>query len=124
LLALLLVAAGANHFWHPEPYDDLIPGFLGSPRSWTLVSGVAEVVCGLLVAVPGTRRIGGWASLVLFVVVFPGNLTSAVHADTAGERWVTYLRLPLQVPLLLWAGQVAHDAPGRGRAVRPRASHT
>jgi uncharacterized membrane protein len=126
LLALLLVGAGANHLWHPEPYDDLIPAFLGAPRPWALGSGVAEIGCGLLLAVPRTRRVGGWATLVLFVVVFPGNITSAVHADDALARWVTYLRLPLQLPLVLWAAQVVRDAPSpdRDRVIPPSARQT
>lgn len=110
ILAAVLVLAGVNHFWHRAAYESLIPGFLGSPRFWVWSSGVAEIACGLLVAVPQTRRLGGWAAFVLFLVVFPGNLTSAVHAHTAGGRWVSYLRLPLQIPLVLWAWQVARDA--------------
>jgi len=118
LLATVLVAAGANHFWHTGAYEGLVPGWLGSPRFWVLSSGVAEIACGLLVAHPRTRRVGGWASLVLLVAVFPGNVTSAVNADTGLERLVTYARLPLQVPLVLWARQVARDAGRQGR-MRP-----
>lgn len=110
ILAGVLVLAGVNHFWHQHAYEGLIPGFLGSPAFWVRASGVAEIAVGLLVAGPRTRRVGGWSALVLFVVVFPGNITSAVNAHGGTDRLVTYLRLPLQVPLVLWAWQVARDA--------------
>ena len=46
---------------------------------------------------------------VLFVAVFPANVQHAVQADGA-EQVGALLRLPLQVPLVLWALQVRRSA--------------
>ena len=109
VLAAVLVGAGALHFLTPGSYDRLIPPFLPEPRAWIYASGVAEVVCGALVAVPATRRLGGLASAALLVAVFPGNVYMAFEPDGV-PRWAALARLPLQVPLVLWALQVARDA--------------
>jgi uncharacterized membrane protein len=119
-LAAVLAVAGVTHFVAPAAYERLIPSFLGGPRPWILGSGVLELVCAAGVAVPRSRRIAAAASAGLFVVVFPGNLTMAL--DSAGYsglyRTVAFARLPLQVPLVLWALSVARrpDAAERGRS--------
>jgi len=105
LLAGVLAGAGAVHLVRPALFDPLIPSFLPNPRAWTYASGVAELVCAAVVAVPRTRRRGGLASAALLVAVFPGNLWMAIEPGDV-PRWVAVARLPLQVPLVLWALQV------------------
>lgn len=112
----LLVGTGVLHFVRPEFYDALIPPFLPSPRAWTYGSGVAELGCALAVAVPRTRRRGALATAVLFVAVFPANIYSAIEPGDL-PRWAALARLPLQIPLVLWALQVARRA-GAGRPDR------
>lgn len=109
LLAALLAGAGATHFLLPRPYDEIVPHALpGSPRSWTLVSGAAELVVGALVARRSTRRLGAGLAALLFVVVFPGNVQMAWdwRDDSWPRRLAAYGRLPLQVPLVVWALRV------------------
>ncbi len=104
LLTALLTAAGVAHFLKPGFYDPLIPDALpGSARAWTYGSGVAELAVAAAVAVPQTRRRGALAAALLFVAVFPGNIQMAFDAQTAGEKAIAYGRLPLQLPLVLWA---------------------
>jgi uncharacterized membrane protein len=119
LLAGLLAAAGAMHFAAPDPYIRIVPRALPAPGALVALSGVAELACAVLVAVPRTRRIGGWATAALFVAVFPANVRMALdsaHAD-GWYRAVVWARLPLQVPLIAWAVTVAL---GRGRTARVR----
>lgn len=109
LLAALLAGAGVLHFLRPEFYDALIPPFLPNPRAWTYVSGVAELACAAAVAVRRTRRWGALATAALFVAVFPANVYSAFEPGDL-PRWAAIARLPLQIPLVLWALQVARAA--------------
>lgn len=110
LLAGLLTTTGVLHFALAEPFDTLIPDWLpGSARAWTYGSGVVELATAPLVAAPATRRRGALLAAGLFVGVFPGNVKMAVDwADRSTiEQAVAYARLPLQVPLVLWAMRVA-----------------
>jgi uncharacterized membrane protein len=107
-LAGLLTFTGTVHLVRPHTFDAALPDWLpGTKRAWALGSGVAELVCGALVALPRTRRLGGWASAGLFVVVFPGNVHMVRTAQTPRAQVVTVARLPFQVPLVLWALRVA-----------------
>ncbi|HZE32713.1 MAG TPA: hypothetical protein VE198_14915 [Actinoallomurus sp.] len=47
----LLAGAGVTHFLRPRPYDAIVPSRLpGKPRTWTYVSGLAELGCAVAVA--------------------------------------------------------------------------
>ena len=106
-LALLLGGSGVLHFVVPRPYDRLIPRRLpGSARSWTYASGVAELGTALLITAPRTRRLGGLLAALLFVAVFPGNVTMALTARANPMKTIAILRLPLQWPLVQWALRV------------------
>jgi len=112
-LAALLATTGTLHFVVPTQFDVLIPEQLpGDPRFWTLASGAAELMIAAAVATPRIRRWGGLAAAALFVAVFPGNVKMAVDwADrSAVEQAIAYGRLPLQIPLVLWALKVRRDA--------------
>jgi uncharacterized membrane protein len=112
-LAGLLAAAGVTHLVHPRQYDRIVPRTLPGPaRSYTYASGVAELVLAAGLVHPRTRRAAALASAGFFAAVFPANVKMAVdwrHAPPV-RRAVAYGRLPLQVPLILWARKVAREA--------------
>jgi uncharacterized membrane protein len=102
-LAGFLLVAGLAHFVIPDPYRRIVPRVLADPAFWVRWSGVAEISCAALVAHPRTRRAGAAATAVLFVAVFPANVQMAVDTDAA----LAWVRLPLQIPLVVWAASVA-----------------
>ncbi|ALE76453.1 membrane protein [Pseudonocardia sp. EC080625-04] len=115
-LAGLLGAAAVLHAARPEPFDSIVPKSLpGEPRTWTYVSGVAEGAVAAALVHPRTRRAGGWAAAGLFTAVFPANVSMALRwrRKPATYRAIAWGRLPLQVPLVLWALRVARS--GRTR---------
>ncbi|MGY0236860.1 DoxX family protein [Longispora urticae] len=112
-LAGLLAGMGALHFLKPRPFDRIVPRALpGSPRFWTYASGVAELAVAASVALPATRRAGGYAAAGLFAAVFPANVQMAVDArgGSPKAKAIAYGRLPLQIPLIGWALKVARRA--------------
>jgi len=122
-LAGLLGVAGVTHLARPKPYDRIVPRSLpGSPRTYTYVSGVCELALAAGLVHPRTRRAAGLASAAFFLAVFPANVKMAAdwrHAPPA-RRAIAYGRLPLQIPLVLWALRVA----GWRRAHRTTATAT
>jgi uncharacterized membrane protein len=114
-LALLLGNSGTLHFLMPTPFDRLIPRQLpGSRRTWTHLSGAAELGTALLILVPRTRRLGGLLAALLFVAVFPGNVKMALDYQRKGKplphRVIAFARLPFQWPLVAWALRVRDNA--------------
>ena len=109
----LLVVSGVTHFAVPGFYDAIVPRVLPGPaRAWTLASGAVELGCALAVARPGTRRLGGTLAALLFVLVFPANIQMALDWRSRApiDQAIAYGRLPLQVPLILWALAVRRNA--------------
>ncbi|GGX96087.1 MauE/DoxX family redox-associated membrane protein [Streptomyces anandii] len=116
LLAGLLATAGAAHFAAPRQFDGIVPRALpGGRRAWTYASGAAELALAAGVALPRTRRAAALATAAFFVGVFPANVKMAVdwRRRPAPQRAVAFGRLPLQVPLVLWARGVAKSADSR-----------
>jgi uncharacterized membrane protein len=107
LLTLFMVVAGANHFVAPAAYLGMMPSFLPAPAALVAISGVAEILGGLGLILPATRRLAGWGLIGLFVAIFPANINMAVHHLPLGGRpipsWALWARLPLQAVLVVWA---------------------
>ncbi|MGD9486323.1 hypothetical protein WDH52_24335 [Streptomyces sp. TRM70308] len=116
-LAALLGGAGAAHFLVPAPFDAIVPRVLpGKPRTWTRLSGVAEIALATAVAHPRTRRRASLATAAFFVAVFPANVRMARdwRGRPAPLRYAANARLPLQVPLVWWALHTAREADRPG----------
>jgi uncharacterized membrane protein len=115
VLAALFAVSGVLHLVKPEAYEPLMPPWVPRHREVILGSGLAELACAAGLAVPATRRTAGWASVLLLVGVFPGNVHMAADAqriDSTSSRArvvkaVTLLRLPVQWPMIRAAMKVA-----------------
>jgi len=110
LMGPLYVIAGILHFVVPELYAQIIPPFLPAPLALVYLSGVAEIVVGIGVLIPRTRRYAAWATIALLIAIFPANVymaTSMVVVDGIGggdpSPLIRWGRLPLQGVLILWA---------------------
>jgi uncharacterized membrane protein len=113
-MVALMGVAGTTHFTSPGFYDPLVPAWMpGSARTWTYVSGVAELACAGLMARRSTRRLGGAATIATLVAVWTANWQAALDGgmksqappfDSAAAAWI---RLPLQLPMLWGAWRVA-----------------
>lgn len=113
-MGVWLVAVGVLHFVAPQPFDGIVPTELpGSPRFYTLASGVAEGTAGALILVPRTRRLGALAAIALFIGVFPANVNCIRLWWNKGwpARIAAIARLPLQVPMITLALKVYRNAP-------------
>ena len=113
-MGLLLLATGMAHFAFPKFLDSIVPHFLpGSPRMWTYLSGVAELLVAVGLMAPLSIKIGStslrliaaYAALLLFIAVYAANIKLAI--DWRNRSWINQLiaygRLPLQFGLFYWA---------------------
>lgn len=113
--AVLYVAAGINHFWHPATYVQIMPRWAPAPGLLVQLSGIAEIALGVLLVPRATRRLAAWGLVALLLAVFPANIQMALDWHRTGHplEWIAWLRLPLQIPLLLWAYAFTRPAVGR-----------
>ncbi len=115
MLGTFLVGMGALHFLVPRAFDRLVPTALGPASLWVLLSGAAEIVSGAALLRPSTQRAGAWGAAATLVAVFPGNVKMAVDAGAPVDAVGTavWLRLPLQLPLVVWAARCSDRRRGR-----------
>ena len=105
-----MAGSGVLHLARPTTYDWMIPPELGPARPWVTASGVAELATAVLLAVPATRRAGGWAATAVLLGVLPAHLqTLRVHRRDRGKLAVAVARIPFQVPMLQAALRVARQ---------------
>ncbi len=107
--------AGAMHFVSPRSYEAIVPPSLPK-REAVAVSGVAEILGGVAVLSPRTRRFGRWWLLALLVAVFPANLHMALKPEQVRgldlervPRWALWARLPLQPLAMFWVWRATRD---------------
>lgn len=81
--ASVLLFGSTHHFI--EPHRDglvaIVPDLLPAPELLVTLSGVAEVVIGIALLVPGTRVIASFAAVGLLLAVFPANVVAAQGVD-------------------------------------------
>ena len=109
-MAAGFTGTGVFHLVRPQVYDWMIPPELGAPRPWVVGSGVAELATAALLALPATRRAGGWAAVALLLGVLPAH-AQTVRATVHRPRRlaVAVARIPFQVPMLQAALRVARE---------------
>lgn len=115
LLVLIIGGSGILHFVVPQFYRRIVPHALGHEQEIVLLSGAVEIACATMMVVPRTRRLGGWLTAALLLAVWPANVQQAFdglpYSPTGplSSRALLWLRLPLQIPMILVAVNVARD---------------
>lgn len=124
LMAALFIIAGLNHFRDPGFYLVMMPPVLPFPLGLIYLSGVLEVLGGLLVLAPPLRRLAGWGLIALLLGVFPANIYAAVaQVQPPGGHvapLLLWLRLPFQALFIAWVYFAALHRPAADRADRVR----
>ena len=123
-LGLAFAWIGALHFRNPEPFEAIVPAYLGWPRFWNYTSGGLEILLGFGLIVPPTRR---WSARILILLVLAMSLANlnmwvndlpfdGTRLTTKGHigRWTIQVVL---ITVLAWLG-----GPWRRSGIDPRAS--
>lgn len=105
-MSALYTAAGIIHFVSPDFYLRIMPLWLPWHVFLVSVSGLAEIVLGILLIPKSTRRFSAWLIIAMLVVYF-----FVIHVPMAIDyqqshnpsAWITWLRLPIQFLLIGWA---------------------
>ena len=108
IATVAFVIAGANHFLDPAPYLGMMPAELpvSTHAALNYISGGAEILGGLGLILPATRRFAAWGLIALLVAVFPANVNMAINELPLGTEkvptWLLWARLPLQLVFVAW----------------------
>jgi uncharacterized membrane protein len=105
LLGSLFILAGFNHFLNRNLYLQIMPPSLPWHSFLVYLSGVLEILFGVLLLVPKFTKLAAWGLVLLLVAIFPANLHMALNAEDFAfiPSVLLWLRLPFQVVLMAWA---------------------
>ena len=103
--SIFYVVVGIKHFIDPEYFLTIVPPYLPYHLELVYISGLFEVLFGLLILFPKYRYYGAIGLLLLLVAVFPAHIylaqsKEAQEAIGATQQIATW-RLPIQ-GVLIW----------------------
>ena len=105
IFAAAFILAGINHFLNPQFYLKMMPPVLPAHLFLIYLSGVFEILFGILLLIPRFSRLAAWLIIALLIAVFPANIYMAMNPQLFPDisQTALYLRLPLQFVLIAWA---------------------
>ncbi|MEC8221369.1 MAG: DoxX family protein [Bacteroidota bacterium] len=103
--SIFYVIVGIKHFIEPEYFLSIVPPYLPYHLELVYISGLFEILFGLLILFPKYRYYGAIGLILLLVAVFPANIylaqsKEAQEAIGATQEIATW-RLPIQ-GVLIW----------------------
>lgn len=82
-----------------------MPPSIPYPKLMVYFSGFFEIVFGIMLFFHPTRPYAALGIILLLIAVFPANvyMASRMYQKQSKNRWIAYVRLPLQFVLIYWA---------------------
>ena len=107
IMAVLYINIGINHFVNPDFFLVIVPDYLPYHLALVYISGLFEIIFGLLLIFKKTRKIAGIGLIFLLILVFPANifLFQSIEAQSVYEisQNKALVRMFFQAPLILIA---------------------
>ncbi len=99
------IVAGIMHFAKPAGYVKMVETYLPYPLVMIYISGAAEMLGGLGLMIPVTRRLAAFGLIFLLIAIFPANIYMALNPQRWPDTpaWLLYARLPIQLILIYLA---------------------
>ena len=106
IIIFIFLLSGSFHLINPGVFQALVPPILGIQNFWIISSGILEIACAI-----GLVTKQKWApnlTVGVLIVIWVGNWWYAIDVTWNLESsWLlvlgSWLRLPLQIPLIQWA---------------------
>jgi len=79
IFAAIFIDSGYSHFKQPHFYEEMIPAILPFHKELNLISGAFEILGGIGLLVPWTRKFSAWGLIALTFAIMPGNFHVAIY---------------------------------------------
>ena len=108
-MAVMLVFTAMGHFAFIKGMTMMLPDFIPFKTEVIYLTGIIEIIAAVGLLIPITRVWTGWALIIFFILLLPGNIKAAIdHIDyqkgTFDGNGPAYLwfRIPLQLLFIVW----------------------
>lgn len=105
LMGFMYIFAGFFHFIKPKMYMRIMPRYLPKHRLLVYLSGLAEILLGVLLCLPETKNFAIYGIILMLLVFLLVHfyMLSSEKAGAGIPKWILVLRIPLQFLLIWWA---------------------
>ena len=93
IMSIFYISVGINHFVDPDWFTQIVPPYLSRyDLELVYISGVCEVMFGVLILFKKTRYYAAWGLILTLAAVFPANIYLAqsdgvAMGTTAANAW-------------------------------------
>lgn len=106
LISILFIYAGIAHFTNPQFYIKITPSFIPFKQFLVDLTGVLEILGGLLILFNTTRKTGVYLLLGLLILFFIVHLdmlfTYEVSENIILNKSLLLIRIIIQILLIVW----------------------
>lgn len=108
IYSAILLGAGVLHFFKEKSFRRIIPTILPFRKAAVLITGVFEIIFSSLLWVKKGQHITSKLLAFFMIAIFPANIYMAIkriplQGQGKANPWLVWLRLPLQIPLIVGA---------------------
>lgn len=108
-MAVMLVFTAIGHFAFTKGMTMMLPDFIPFKTEVIYLTGVIEIIAAVGLLIPSFRVWTGWALILFFILLLPGNIKAAIHHidyqkgtfDGNGPSYL-WFRIPLQILFIVW----------------------
>ncbi|MBC9912737.1 DoxX family protein [Chitinophaga varians] len=108
-MCCMLCFTALGHFLFPKGMTMMMPPVIPFKTMMVYVTGVAEIIMGILLMVPTLREMTGFIIIIFFITIFPANIYAAIkHVnlekatyDGPGPGYL-WFRVPEQLLFIVW----------------------
>ena len=107
VMGVFYISIGISHFTSPIWYVQIVPPYLPYKLELVYISGLFEILFGVMLLFKKTRFLAGWGLILLLIAVYPANIYLAQTNGAAMNTTplIAWGRLPVQfifVGLAYW----------------------
>lgn len=106
-MSLLYIVVGIKHFNNTDFFMTIVPLYISFKKEVVLLSGLIEIIFGILLLFKQTRRLASFGIILLLIAVFPANIylySSEIAQETLNiSKHQALIRMPFQIPLIITA---------------------
>jgi uncharacterized membrane protein len=120
IVAAAFSVSGVIHLLDPREFTPIVPHLLPFSTGLVYASGVAELICAY--GLWRRQRWAGIAATALLLAIWPANLQAAVTAQNSDElrnQVISWIRFPIQIPLIWLALRSGRSAAADHRSRHP-----
>tara|TARA_B100001250_G_scaffold364580_1_gene344759 strand:+ start:192 stop:524 length:333 start_codon:yes stop_codon:yes gene_type:complete len=97
-MSFFYIQIGIKHFTDAAWFIQIMPPYLPCHLELVYLSGIFEIILGLMLLFPNTRFLSAWGLIALLIAVFPANIYLAQTNGAAMNisPQIAWGRLPIQ----------------------------